>query len=291
VGVGFLDIRRLVALAIDEDLGHGDLTTGAVVPPELGGAGDVLAKQALVVAGHAAAAAVFAEVAQRTGAGASYEVAVPEGELVQAGTVVARVTGRLATLLIAERTALNLLMRMCGIATNTRRYVEAAGTDGPVVLDTRKTTPLHRALEKHAVVCGGARNHRHALFDGVLIKDNHIDAVGSLTAAVSRARAACHHLVRIEVEVRSLAEVEEALSTEADVLLLDNMDDETLREAVHRARAAPRRVLLEASGNMTVERISRIRAFGLDFVSVGGLIHQATWADLSLKVRPARGGD
>jgi nicotinate-nucleotide pyrophosphorylase (carboxylating) len=293
VGVGFLDIRRLVALAIDEDVGHGDLTTAAVVPPDLGGAGEVLAKQCLVVAGHAAAAAVFAEVAHRTGADASYEPTVPEGEEVPAGTVVARASGRLGALLMAERTALNLLMRMCGIATNTRRYVDAAGADGPVVVDTRKTTPLHRSLEKHAVVCGGGRNHRHALFDGVLIKDNHVDAVGSLGEAVRRARAASHHLVRIEVEVRTLAEVDEALATEADVLLLDNMDDETLREAVRRARAAQRpagvgRVLLEASGNMTVARISQIRSFGLDFVSVGGLIHQATWADLSLKVRPER---
>lgn len=287
MGVGLVDIRRLVALAIDEDLGHGDLTTSSVVPPDLRGAGAVLAKQPLVVAGHEAAAAVFAEVAHRTGAEARYEAVVPEGEQVAAGTVVGRASGGFAALLMAERTALNLLMRMCGIATNTRRYVEAAGPGGPVVVDTRKTTPLHRSLEKHAVVCGGARNHRHALFDGVLIKDNHVDAVGSLTEAVRRARAASHHLVRIEVEVRTLAEVDEALQTEADVLLLDNMDDETLQEAVRRARAAPRRVLLEASGNMSVERISRIRSFGLDFVSVGGLIHQATWADLSLKVRPA----
>lgn len=287
VRVALSDIHRLVALAIDEDLGHGDLTTEAVVPPELAGAGQVLAKQELVVAGHAAAAAVFAEVARRTGAEARYEAVVAEGERVAAGTVVARAAGQLRALLVAERTALNLLMRMCGIATNTRRYVEAAGAAGPVVVDTRKTTPLHRSLEKHAVVCGGGRNHRHALFDGVLIKDNHVDAVGSLAEAVRRARAVTHHLVRIEVEVRTLAEVDEALGTEADALLLDNMDDDTLREAVRRARAAPRPILLEASGNMTVERIQRIRTFGLDFVSVGGLIHQATWADLSLKVRPA----
>ncbi|MEQ1506845.1 MAG: carboxylating nicotinate-nucleotide diphosphorylase [Myxococcota bacterium] len=279
---------RWVEAALDEDLGHGDLTTDATIPPDVVGAGRLLAKQPLVMAGHGVAAEVFAEVARRIGGEVRYTVVVPEGTAVEAGTVVATVEGALRPIVIGERTALNLVMRMCGIATNTRRFVDAAGPDGPVVLDTRKTTPLHRSLEKHAVRCGGGRNHRHALFDGVLIKDNHVDAVGSLTEAVRRARAAAHHLVRVEVEVRTLAEVDEALGTEADVLLLDNMDDDTLREAVRRARARSPRVLLEASGNMTPERIGRIRTFGLDFVSAGGLVHQATWADLSLKVRRSR---
>ncbi|MEZ4236747.1 MAG: carboxylating nicotinate-nucleotide diphosphorylase [Myxococcota bacterium] len=282
-----MELDRLVALAIDEDLGHGDVTTDTVVPPELVGAGELLAKQDLVLAGHAAAAAVFAEVGRRTGGDAAYVAEVAEGTEVAAGTVVARVSGQLATLLVAERTALNLVMRMCGIATNTRRHVEAAGPGGPRIVDTRKTTPLHRALEKHAVRCGGGHNHRHALFDGILIKDNHVDAVGSLTEAVRRARAGNHHLLKVEVEVRTLDEVDEALASGADVLLLDNMSDDTLQEAVRRARAA-RPVILEASGNMNVARIERIRGFGIDLVSVGGLVHQARWADLSLKVRPVR---
>lgn len=282
-----MDLRRLVAAAIDEDLGPGDLTTEATIGPEVTGEGYVLAKEPLVVAGHDVAAAVFAEVASRLGGTVTYEPLVAEGVAVVAGTRIARVAGALRCAVIGERTALNLVMRMCGIATHTRRYVDAAGSGGPRVVDTRKTTPLHRALEKHAVRCGGAHNHRHALYDGVLIKDNHVDAVGSLTEAVRRARAAAHHLVRVEVEVRTLAEVDEALATSADVLLLDNLDEDTLREAVFRARARKPHVLLEASGNMTPERIARIVSLGIDvdLVSAGGLVHQARWADLSLKVR------
>ncbi|MCB9685715.1 MAG: carboxylating nicotinate-nucleotide diphosphorylase [Alphaproteobacteria bacterium] len=278
-------LSALVAAAIDEDLGHGDVTTEPTIGPEVAGTGRVLAKQALVVAGHEVARAVFAEVDARLGGSVTYDVLVPEGTGVEAGTVVATVAGPLRNVVIGERTALNFLMRMCGIATNTRRFVDAAGPDGPRVVDTRKTTPLHRDLEKHAVRCGGGFNHRHALFDGVLVKDNHVDAVGSLTEAVRRARAANHHLIRVEVEVRSLVELEEALGTAADAFLLDNMDDATLREAVRIARERKPSVVLEASGNMSIERTERIRGFGLDLVSVGGLIHQATWADLSLKIR------
>lgn len=281
-----MDVRRLVAEALDEDVGPGDLTTEATIAPDVAGEGFVLAKEPVVLAGQEAAAAVFAEIARRTGLPVTYEALAADGASVEAGTRIGRVFGALRAIVVAERTALNLLMRLCGIATNTRAYVEAA-RGGPKVVDTRKTTPLHRALEKHAVRCGGGFNHRHALFDGVLVKDNHVDAVGSLTAAVAKARAAAHHLVRVEVEVRSLAEVDEALGTAADVLLLDNMDDDTLREASRRARARKPHVLLEASGNMNPERIRRLVAAGIDvdLVSAGGLVHQARWADLSLKVR------
>lgn len=279
-------LEELVARALDEDLGPGDVTTGPTIPADRAGTGRVLAKQELVVAGHAAAAAVFAEVDRRLGGRVGYEVLVPEGRVVPAGTDVARVEGPLRNIVIGERTALNLLMRMCGIATHTRRFVAAAGPDGPKVVDTRKTTPLHRELEKHAVRMGGGHNHRHALFDGVLIKDNHVTAVGSLSEAVALARAAAHHLVRVEVEVGSLAQLDEALGTAAEVILLDNLDDATLAEAVRRTRARKPSVLLEASGNMTPERIASIRGLGLDLISAGGLIHQATWADLSLKIRP-----
>lgn len=282
-----MNLSDLVSLSLDEDLGPGDLTTEPTIPPEQQGTGELLAKEELVIAGHAAASAVFGEVDRRLGGEVRYGALFPEGALVPPGTVIATVSGTLRNIVIGERTALNLVMRMSGIATNTRRYVEAAGAGGPAVVDTRKTTPLHRDLEKHAVRCGGGRNHRHALYDGVLVKDNHISAVGSLTEAVARARAANHHLVRVEVEVRTLAELDEALGTEADALLLDNMDDETLRTAVHRARLRNPRLVLEASGNMTPARIARIRDFGLDLVSAGGLVHQARWVDLSLKIRPA----
>jgi nicotinate-nucleotide pyrophosphorylase (carboxylating) len=279
-----VNLRALVAAAIDEDLGPGDLTTQSTVDPGLRGVGTLLAKQALVVSGHEPARAVFAEVDARLGGHTTYEVAIADGQHVAGRAVIGTVHGPLRNLLVAERTALNFLMRLCGIATNTRHYVQAAGPTGPAVVDTRKTTPLHRELEKAAVRAGGGRNHRHALFDGVLVKDNHVDAVGSLPEAVRRARAAAHHLVRVEVEVRSLAELDLALTTSADALLLDNLDDDTLREAVRRARAAKPHLVLEASGNMTPERITRIRDFGLDLVSAGGLVHQAVWADLSMKV-------
>ena len=265
-------------------MGHGDLTTEATVPVGQRGRGQVLAKSDLVVCGHGLARAVFDEVCVRYGVVLDYRIDVAEGQAVAAGTPIAEVTGDLLGLIIGERVALNFLMKLCGIATNTRRYVDAAGPDGPVVVDTRKTTPGLRVAEKHAVRCGGGTNHRHALFDGVMVKDNHITATGSLTAAVGRARAAAHHLVRVEVEVGDLDQLDEALATEADVILLDNMDDPTLAAAVDRARSQRPGVLLEASGNITPERIAAIRGIGLDFVSAGGLIHQAVWADLSLKI-------
>ncbi len=277
-----MNLQELVRLAIEEDVGAGDVTTRAVVDPALGGSARIVAKQPLVVSGQAAAAEVFRQL------GASYEAIVPDGAGAEPGVLVGRAAGSLATLLTAERTALNFLMRLCGVATHTRSVVRAA--HGLRVVDTRKTTPLLRALEKDAVRHGGAANHRYALYDGVLIKDNHIVAAGGITPAVRRARAAAHHLLRVEVEVETLGELAEALAAGADVVLLDNMDDATLREAVAmrdaHAVAGGHRVVMEASGNMTAERIARIADIGLDFVSMGGLVHQARWADLSMRIDP-----
>lgn len=280
-----IDLRRFVRRALDEDLGHGDLTTESTVPADLLGTGAVLAKSDVVVSGHAPAAAVFAEVDRRYGGTTVYEVLVADGEAAASMTVIGRVAGPLRNIIIGERLALNLLMKLCGIATNTSAFVQAAGDSGLKVVDTRKTTPGLRELEKYAVRCGGGQNHRHALFDGVMVKDNHITAVGSLTAAVARARAAAHHLIRVEVEVRTLAELDEALGTEADVVLLDNMDDAMLAAAVERTREVRPAMILEASGNINPARIAAIRGLGLDLVSAGGLIHQARWADLSLKIK------
>ncbi len=282
-----MTLSDLVRLALEEDVGPGDVTTRAVVDATARGAARIVAKQAIVVSGQAAAAEVFRQLDAR------YEPMVADGAEAEPGVVVARVEGTLAALLTGERTALNFLMRLCGVATHTRDVVRAAG--GLRVVDTRKTTPLLRALEKEAVRHGGAANHRYALYDGVLIKDNHIVAAGGLTTAVRRARASAHHLLRIEVEVESLGELREALAAGADVVLLDNMDDATLHEAVamraaHRASGG-QPVVLEASGNMTAERIARLAATlqgagGLDFVSMGGLVHQARWADLSMRIDP-----
>lgn len=271
-------LAELVRLSLDEDIGHADLTTEACVEPEVTGSATIIAKAALVVCGHAPAMEVFRQL------GASYQALIPEGTEVQKGTAIARVEGRLASLLTGERVALNFLMHLCGIATHTRWVVAGAG--GLKVVDTRKTTPLHRALERAAVCVGGGHNHRFALYDGVLIKDNHIKAAGGITAAVIRARRRVHHLLRVEVEVTTLAELNEALDAGADAVLLDNMDEATMAEAVRivRADATTQAVLIEASGNITAERLVRIRELGLDLVSVGGLIHQARWADLSMNI-------
>ncbi len=268
-----LSLPELVRLSLAEDVGPGDVTTLATVDPSLTGRARVYAKQDLIVCGNAAAAEVFRQV------GATWTSALPDGALAAPGQDIGHVDGPLASILTGERCALNFLMRLSGIATHVHTCVE--GIAGIDVLDTRKTTPLHRALEKHAVRCGGARSHRFGLFDGVLIKDNHIVAAGGITAAVARARAHAHALLKIEVEVESLDELHEALAAGADTILLDNMDDATLREAV---AITAGRARLEASGNMTAERIRRLVGMGIDQVSMGGLIHQARWADLSLRI-------
>jgi nicotinate-nucleotide pyrophosphorylase (carboxylating) len=280
-----VSLRAFVRRALDEDVGHGDITTEATVPAGVRGEGLFKAKQPLIVSGHTAARAVFEALAEDRGETVTYTVLVPEGGSAAPGELVARVEGPLALLITGERVALNLMMRLSGIATNTRAYVDAAGPDGPAVVDTRKTTPLLRDLEKAAVRAGGGRNHRHALYDGVLIKDNHITAAGGVTAAITAARRRAHHLLRIEVEVGSLPQLHEALDAGAEVLLLDNFDDAGLAEAVAAARARRPGVVLEASGNINPDRIARIRSLGLDFVSAGGLVHQARWVDLSMKVR------
>ncbi|MCA9570449.1 MAG: carboxylating nicotinate-nucleotide diphosphorylase [Myxococcales bacterium] len=279
-----MDLNDFVARTLTEDIGPGDRTTEAVIPVEAAGSGYVLAKSDLVVCGHEPARKLLAGAAARYDGEVLYDIVHPDGTEVSAGTVIARVRGSLRGIIVGERPALNCLMKMSGIATNVRTWVKAAEGSSVRIADTRKTTPLWRSLEKYAVTCGGGHNHRHALYDGVMVKDNHIYATGSLKAAVRRAREANHHLIRIEVEARTLDEVDEALDTDADVILLDNLDDPTLQEAVRRCRERRPHVVLEASGNISPERIARIKHFGLDVISAGGLIHQATWVDLSLKL-------
>ncbi len=273
-----------IAMSVEEDLGPGDLTTEATIPGSGVLSARIVAKQDLVVSGLAAAKLAFEEAGRRYGRFVACTALVADGTPVVRGTEVARVHGDARAVLVGERTALNLMMRMCGIATHVRRIVDAVGPATFRLVDTRKTTPLWRDLEKAAVRHGGAANHRWGLFDGVLIKDNHIAAVGSVGEAVLRVREQVHQLVKIEVEVTEIGQIPEAIRAGADGLLLDNMDDATLAEAIAVARDQGREVFLEASGNMTLERLRRIADLGLDVVSMGGLIHQATWADLSLQV-------
>ncbi len=279
-----MDLRSLIKEALAEDIGPGDLTTDSTIPEDRWGEARIVAKQELVVCGHGPAQLVFGELAGRVGKSCTYVVDVADGAVAHKGDVVARVEGPLRVILTGERLALNLLMKLSGIATNVRPYVTAAGPGGPRVVDTRKTTPLLRDLEKAAVRAGGGHNHRTALYDGVLIKDNHITAGGGITKVVAAARERAHHLVRIEVECSNLAQIDEAMAAGVDCLLLDNMDDTLLKAAVIRAREHNPKVILEASGNMDAERIARIKGFGLDLVSAGGLVHQARWVDLSLKI-------
>ncbi|GAA5512137.1 putative nicotinate-nucleotide pyrophosphorylase [carboxylating] [Deinococcus carri] len=271
-----LDDRLRAALA--EDIGRGDATTLATIPPEQTARAEFLLKEPGVPSGLAVAARVFALLDP----GLRVTWSAREGEWRERG-VIGSVTGPARPLLSGERVALNLLQRLSGIATLTQRHVDALGGGHTRLLDTRKTTPLWRDLEKEAVRQGGGTNHRAGLDDGILIKDNHVAAAGGITAAIQRARGHSY-LLKVECEVPDVAGLEEALRAGADRVLLDNMSDDLLAEAVRvRDRLAPD-VTLEASGNMTLERLPHVAASGVDFVSVGALTHSAPALDISLNL-------
>jgi nicotinate-nucleotide pyrophosphorylase (carboxylating) len=273
-------VGRLIALALDEDVGPGDLTAESVVPPGARGSGLLFTKESIAVSGVSAAARVF----RALDPACELTALKGEGDEAGPGDGVLRVRGSLRAVLTGERIALNFLQRLCGIATLTRKYAAALRGSRTRLLDTRKTTPGLRELEKAAVRAGGGWNHRGALFDGILVKDNHAAAAGGIGEAVRRARAAAHPLLLVEAEVSTPAQIEEALQAGAQMLLLDNLGDEELRKAVEQVRG---RVPLEASGGMTLERIARVAAAGVDYVSVGALTHSAPSVDLSLLVEGA----
>jgi len=268
----------LIRRALEEDLGRaGDLTSDAVLPPDLKGEARIVARAAGRLAGLPASLSAFRILDPEI----EIETRAADGEDVAAGAVLAIVRGPARTLLSAERTALNLLGRLCGIATATRDLVRLVEPHGARIVCTRKTTPGLRALEKYAVRCGGGHNHRFGLDDAVLIKDNHIALAGGLRTAVERARYAVGHLVKIEVEVDSLEMLREALDLGADVVLLDNMSVETLREAVALARG---RAITEASGGIMPETAAAIAATGVDLLSLGWLTHSAPALDVAMDV-------
>ncbi|MGZ3479787.1 MAG: carboxylating nicotinate-nucleotide diphosphorylase [Myxococcaceae bacterium] len=272
-------VDRLIDLALEEDLGAaGDVTTQALVPEEARGRAEVWAKEPLVLAGTRA----FARVFTRLEAGAEVRFSEGEGARIAGRAVIGSVSAGLRTLLVGERTALNILQRTCGIATLAARAADAVRGSKLRVLDTRKTSPGMRGLSKEAVRAGGASNHRFGLFDGVLIKDNHLAAVGGdVREALRRARAHAPQLVKIEIEVTRLDQLPEAIAGGADIVLLDNMDDAMVAEAV---RIAAGKVQLEVSGNVTLERLPRLAQLGVDFVSMGALTHSARAMDLSLEI-------
>ena len=276
----------LIELAFAEDIGPGDATSEAVLPASLSVRARMVAKHPGVVAGLPVAQAVFS----RVDPGLSFTPRIEDGDRVEPDDIIAEIGGSARSMLTAERTALNFLQRLSGIATLTRRFVDAVAGTGTTVLDTRKTHPGYRALEKYAVRMGGGRNHRMSLFDMVLIKDNHIAAAGSITAAVERARTV-HPELPCEVEVKDLDELREALTLDVDRIMLDNMSLEEMRAAV---AVAAGRVPLEASGNVDLERVRGIAATGVDFISIGALTHSAPALDISMDVDAdpvAHGGD
>jgi nicotinate-nucleotide pyrophosphorylase (carboxylating) len=270
--------RELVRRALAEDMGWGDATTEGTIDDAQRGVGRLLAKQSCVIAGLDVAEEAF----QQLDPAAVMVRHRQDGDVCAAGTLVAEVTGRARGLLTAERTALNFMQRLSGIATLTRHYVDAAHGSSLIVLDTRKTTPTLRVLEKYAVRAGGGTNHRFALDDGILIKDNHIALAGGVREALARMREAAEDMI-VEVEVRTLEELDIALTAGATRVLADNMDLATLTETVRRARG---RAQVEVSGGVTLDRIAEIAATGADFVSVGALTHSAPAVDLSFKIAP-----
>ncbi|HKV34656.1 MAG TPA: carboxylating nicotinate-nucleotide diphosphorylase [Pyrinomonadaceae bacterium] len=270
-----VDISQSIRRALDEDIGNGDVTTDTIVPASASLRGRIIAKQTGVVAGLAIAEAVFRELDERI----TFTQQITDGVRVDTKTIVADVVGPARALLTGERTALNFLGRMSGIATLTRQFVDAVSSTRAVILDTRKTAPGLRLTDKLAVRIGGGQNHRTGLFDMVLIKDNHIDFAGSITAAVTRVRESGTNL-EIEVETRTLAHVREALALEVERILLDNMSLELMREAVQLTNG---RAKLEASGNVSLENVLEVARTGVDFISVGALTHSPKVFDVSLE--------
>jgi len=269
------EIISCIRRALEEDIGNGDATTNSIVPETATLKGKIIARQSGVVAGLEIARAVFLQLSEKV----IFKQLVNDGSEVENKTVIAAVEGSARALLTGERTALNFLGRMSGIATLTRQFVRAVSGSDAQILDTRKTAPGLRMLDKKAVQLGGGRNHRVGLFDMILIKDNHIDFAGSITTAVERAREAATNL-EIEVETRNLEDVKEALDLGVERILLDNMTPETMRRAVALAGGRAR---LEASGNVNLENVSDVARTGVDYISVGALTHSPKVFDLSLE--------
>lgn len=271
-------LKKMVQAALDEDIGSGDVTTEATIPPDVTASAMLIAKEELILAGMEVAQTAFTLVDAALRFTAHYE----DGDRVPQGGCVAGIAGRAASILRAERVALNFLQHLCGVATMTAAFVSRV-VDLPVrILDTRKTIPGFRILEKYAVRMGGGSNHRMGLYDAVLIKENHIAAAGGIEKAIRQVREKSPGITPIEVEVTTLAEVGEALGAGADVIMLDNMDYETMTTAVDRIG---KRAAVEASGNVSLENVREVALTGVDRISVGALTHSARAMDISLKMQ------
>lgn len=270
-------IRDALLSALREDIGSGDITSRSTIPSAARASARYTSKQALVVAG----VPIIAEIVHLVDPELRFEALSAEGEFVATGTILASMTGSARSILTVERTSLNLLQRMCGIATLTRQYTDRVQGTRARIVDTRKTAPGLRVLDKYAVTCGGGMNHRTGLFDGVLIKNNHLAFHPSVADAVRTARTKLGHLVKIEVEVRDLDELRSALDAGADVVLLDNFSPDLTRQAVELTAG---RVPLESSGGITLETVRSFAEAGVDYISVGALTHSVPAVDIHLRV-------
>ena len=269
-------IDRLIDMAFAEDIGTGDITTDSLVPAAHRGHGTIVAKEELILAGIDIAQSVFRKLDPEVQFQSFHE----DGAAITRGETVLEIEGRMRALLTGERTALNFLQRLSGIATHVHGYVKAMPHSRVRLVDTRKTTPGWRALEKYAVRMGGAHNHRMALYDGILIKDNHIAACGGIPEAVAAARKNMSHLLKIEIEVSDMAGVQQALDCGVDVIMLDNMDIAQIRQAVIMIQ---NRALVEVSGGITLNNLSELSETGVDLISVGALTHSAKAVDISMR--------
>jgi len=269
--------KTLIQLALEEDIGSGDITTKALISNKAFGKATIVAKQDLVIAGLEMVDMVYQTLCPTI----QFSPNCQDGNNIKTGQNVCEITGPLSTLLEGERTALNFLQRMSGIATQTRKYVNAITPKKPMIVDTRKTLPGWRRLEKIAVRIGGANNHRMGLYDGVLIKDNHIQVSGGIIPAITRMKNNVSHLTKIEIEVENFSQLEEAIDAKADVIMLDNMAIDDIRQAVKKING---QALVEVSGGITFDHLKDIADTGVDIISIGALTHSAQAVDLSMKI-------
>jgi len=271
------DLNKLIALAINEDIGHGDITTDAIIPSNQSGVAYLIAKMDFILAGVNIAQLVF----EKLDTTVEFKPYFQDGSHVQASDKIAQCKGPLRSLLKGERLALNFMQRLSGIATMTHDYVQCLASDRVKIVDTRKTTPGWRSLEKYAVKIGGGHNHRMGLFDGILIKDNHIAVCGSIQQAIKLARQNNHHLVKVEIEVDHLTQIPDALEAGADIILLDNMSIEQIKQAVQIING---KAIIEVSGGVQKEHIHALSQTGIDIISIGALTHSAKAVDISMEI-------
>jgi nicotinate-nucleotide pyrophosphorylase (carboxylating) len=271
-------INHLIKIALEEDIGPGDITTENLIDKNLKGIGEVVTKEPLVIAGLDVARQVFEQLEPDI----SFRPNFKDGDFIEKGKIVLEVEGKLRVLLMGERTALNFLQHLSGIATHVRSYMDSIANKNVRLVDTRKTTPGLRGLEKYAVRVGGAHNHRMGLYDGVLIKDNHIAVCGGIKKAIESIKDKLSHLVKIEVEVSDLDSIKQALEAGADVIMLDNMDIDQIKEAIEFING---KAVVEISGGVTIDSLNQLADTGVDIISAGALTHSARSVDISMRIR------